>query len=329
MAGQRANMKMKEIQKTQEKGELIRPLDVEKRNYDWFWFIFPALLLISIFLLLPVIITFVFSFTNMSSLTGFKNWNWIGLKNYISVFMHPSSPDHVFVTIEFVLFTLIFFNVGLGLLIALITTHISRKAGFFFRTLWILPRITPVVVYVMMWKRLMCDAPYGVFNQLFVNPLGFETMDWTVFSPLFFIILVNGYVGASFGMIIFSSSIEAISQDIMNAALVDGCNVWNRIKYIIIPHLRWALLFVTVFQSLSLLTTFELIFLCFEGTAGTEVWSLWAYHKALYSKVGNFQWAYGITLNVFLVVIGIIMAFIYLRFFKFKELIEEPKIETL
>ncbi|RKX91570.1 MAG: sugar ABC transporter permease [Spirochaetes bacterium] len=313
-----------------DKSNIIQP-KLKKQNpaHSWLWFLLPTLFLVALFYVLPVIITFYISGTDMSTATGFKHWNWVGLKNYISIIKHPETPQHLWLTIKYVVVTLTFFNVGMALVVSLLTTHIPKKAGFFFRALWLLPRITPVVVYVMMWQFLAADSPYGVLNQIFFKPLGFKTEYWLLVKPFLFIVLVNGYIGASFGMILFTSAIESISKDMMNASLVDGSTLLQRIRYIILPSLRWPLLFVTTYQTLSLMTSFKEILVLTDGEFGTEVWSLWAYHKALNNYWGNFQWGFGMALSAFMVIIGLILGVIYMRFFKFNELVQEPKIEIL
>ena len=77
---------------------------------------------------------------------------------------------------------------------------------------------------------------------------------------------------------------------------MDGAGPWQTIRYVILPELRWPLLFVTTYQTLSLLTSFEQILLLTDGQFGTEVWSLWAYHRALSNYFGNFQWGFGAAL---------------------------------
>ena len=292
-------------------------------------FMAPSVILTVIFFFLPVIVLFVISLTDMSSSTGLRNYDWIGLENYSKIFNHPNTGVIFGATIFYVLVTLIFFNVGLALIIALLSTHVPRRAGFFFRTLWLLPRLTPSVVYIMMWKFIAADAPYGVLNAHLIEPLGLETQNWLPAQPWVFVILTNGFIGASFGMILFTSAIESIPRDYMIAALVDGCTIWQRIRYVILPALRWPLLFVTTYQTLSLLTSFEQILLLTDGQFGTEVWSLWAYHRALNNYFGNFQWGFGAALSVVLVVVGIVAAVVYMRYFQFNELVQEPKIEAL
>ncbi|MCK4805549.1 MAG: sugar ABC transporter permease, partial [Spirochaetes bacterium] len=83
------------------------------------------------------------------------------------------------------------------------------------------------------------------------------------------------------------------------------------------------------YQTLSLMTSFEQILVLTDGAYNTEVWALWAYHKALSTYSGNLQWGFGTALAAILVLIGIILGFVYMRYFKFEELVQEPKIETL
>lgn len=291
-------------------------------------FLTPSALLILIFLIVPVIIILFLSFTDMSTQTGFSSWSWVGLKNYEKIWIHPSTATYLGTTLWYVLWTLGIFNVGLALVIALLTTSVNRKLGMAFRALWLLPRITPSVVYVLMWKYLGADAPYGIINYL-LTPFGVEPQNWVNAKPFLFIVLVNGYIGASFGMIIFTSAIESIPKDYIRAAMIDGAGYFQRVIHIILPAIRWPLLFVVTYQTLSLLTSFEQIMILTDGANGTEVWALWAYHTALNNYYGNFQWGFGAALATILVLIGVVFSYIYMRYFKFNEMVKKPLIDAL
>lgn len=304
-------------------------LDGLRRSSGALLFMAPAAVLVIVFFFLPVLIIIGLSATNLSSATGFQNWEWVRLENYAKIVANPQTGPIFRNTVVYVVSTLILFNVGMALVLALLTTHIPRRTGFVFRALWLLPRITPSVVYMMMWKYMAADAPYGILNQHVLGPLGVPPTNLIPAYPWVFVILVNGFIGASFGMIIFTSAIESIPRDYLIAALVDGCSLMQRIRFVILPAIRWPLLFVTTYQTLSLLTSFELIFLLTDGQFDTEVWSLWAYHRALNNYWGNFQWGFGAALATVLVVIGIIMSIIYMRYFHFNDLVQEPKIEAL
>jgi len=292
-------------------------------------FMLPALVLVGIYFFAPVVILARVSLTDMSTATGLSNYNYIGLQNYATILRHPNTPTNLWATVKYVAVTLVFFNVGLALVIALLSTHVPRRTGFVFRALWLLPRLTPSVVYIMMWKFIGADAPYGVVNRYILGPLGIPSSNLISTQPFLFVVLSNGFLGASFGMIVFTSAIESIPKEYMMAALVDGCSTWQRIRYVILPMIRWPLLFVTTYQTLSLITSYEQILLLTDGAGGTEVWALWSYHRALNNYWGNFQWGFGSALAMLLVIIGIVMSVIYMRFFRFDELVQEPRIETL
>jgi len=293
-------------------------------------FLLPAAVLVLVFFVAPVIITIWISTTDMSAST-FSDPSFIGLENYRRMFRSAGLAKIVGNTVFYVGSTLALFNVGMALAIALLTTHIPRQSGALFRALWLLPRITPSVVYIMIWKYLAADAPYGVFNQL-LAPLGVVPQNWVLATPWVMVILVNGFIGASFGIIIFTSAIESIPASYIHASRVDGATALQTIRYIILPLLRWPLLFVLTYQTLSLLTSFEQILLLTDGGPGyftTETWALHSYHRALSNYFGNVNFGFGAALAAVLVLIGIILAIVYLRVFRFGELVQEPKIETL
>ena len=294
----------------------------------------PAGVLVLLFFIIPVLLITFLSMTDLSHAnftTDLAQMNFVGLANFQRLLNDQFVGKIFFNTVFYVLFTLSLFNVGLALVISLLTIHIDRRAGFFFRALWILPRITPVIVYILIWRRLVAEAPYGILAQ-FNSMMGQPTPNLLAEMPWVVVILVNGFVGASFGMIIFTSAIESIPKDLMNASLVDGSTMMQRIRYVILPLLRWPLLFVITYQTLSLLTSFEQILVLTNGGPGlyrTEVWALSAYHRALSTYFGNAQWGYGSAFALVLVVVGVVMAVIYMRVFRFGELVGEPKIEDL
>lgn len=299
-------------------------------------FMSPAVLLITLFFFIPVIILLVLSLSNLKSANfGTLQWwlpaNW-SFDNYLKIFGDRFFSRFLSNTFFYVLTTLALFNFGSALIIALLTTHINRRAGFFFRLLWLLPRLTPSVVYILMWRRIAAGEPHGIINQL-LGILGAGTGENLLQAmPWVFVILVNGLIGASFGLVIFTSAIEAIPRDYLVASKVDGASTLQTIRYVILPMIKWPILFVITYQTLSLLTSFEQILLLTNGGPGlftTEVWPLRAYHLALSTQAGNTQWGYGAAWAVILVIIGVIAAVVYMRVFKFDELVQEPKIDLL
>ncbi len=250
-------------------------------------------------------------------------------KNFQTMISLPDTKTALINTLIYVFTTLILFNTGFALVLAISTHYMDERPAGFFRSVWLLPRLTPPVLYVLMWKWLAWDT--GFLSAL-LAPLGFQPRNWmldTSTNAWTFIILINGMVGASLGMIIFASAIKAIPQSLFHASEVDGASRKQQIWYIILPQLRWPILFITSYQTLSLLTSFEYILLSTDGGPGstTLVWALAAYKKALSNYAGSLEYGYGAAMALVLVVIGVVMSLFYLRLFDFKSLTAPPKID--
>ncbi|MDE0696745.1 MAG: sugar ABC transporter permease [Boseongicola sp.] len=260
--------------------------------------------------------------------TTYTGWKWTG-ENFSRMFSLPDTRRTFLNTIIYVFATLIVFNTGFALVLAIVTHYMPDRPAGIFRAIWLLPRISPPVLYVLLWKWLAWDT--GFLSRILV-PLGFESRNWMLDNPTnawVFIVLINGFVGASMGMLIFSAAIRSIPVSLFYASEVDGAGRWQQVRYVILPQLRWPILFITCYQSLSLLTSFEYILLATEGGPGgaTKVWALAAYLTALNNYAGNLEYGYGAALALVLVVVGVILSLAYLRLFDFKSLVAPPPIE--
>jgi inositol-phosphate transport system permease protein len=258
----------------------------------------------------------------------YTGWTWT-TENFRRMVSTPDSTRSLFNTVLYVSLTLLLFNTGFAMVLAIATHYLPEGPAGFFRILWLLPRISPPVIYVLLWKWLGWDTG---FLSMFLGEFGVPPRNWllnSAFNAWIFVVLINGFVGASMGMLIFSSAIKAIPQSLFHASEVDGANRWQQVRYIILPQLKWPILFVTCYQTLSLLTSFEYILLSTDGGPGgsTEVWSLAIYHTALNNYAGNLEYGYGAAMALVLVVIGIVLSLAYLRLFNYRALVAKPLIE--
>ena len=258
----------------------------------------------------------------------YSGWTWTTL-NFSRMFSSPDTTRILLNTAFYVCLVLILFNTTYAMILALATHYMPERPAGFFRSFWLLPRITPPVIYVLMWKWLAWDTG---FISMFLAQFGVPTKNWLLDSAAnawFFVIVINGFVGASMGMLVFSSALRAIPKTQFWASEVDGASWGQQIRWIILPQLRWPILFVTCYQTLSLLASFDLILLATDGGPGgtTEVWSLAAYHTALNNYAGNLEYGYGSAMALVLVVIGIVLALAYLRIFNYRTLVAKPLIE--
>lgn len=258
---------------------------------------------------------------------AYTGWTWTS-ENFSNMLAMPSTYRTALNTLLYVGLTL-GFNVGFGLFLAVATFYLPQTAAATFRTIWFLPRILPHVLYVLLWKWFTWDT--GFLSQV-LEPFGFPPRNWMMDSEInawVCIVLINGFVGASLGMILFSSAIKAIPSSMLHASEVDGANRLQQIRYIILPQLKWPILFTSIYQTLSLLTSFDYIYLATDGGPGssTTVWALYAFKTALNNYGGNLQYGFGSALALVLVGIGILASLLYLRMFDFKSMNTPPRIE--
>jgi len=256
------------------------------------------------------------------------NMSWMWTTNNYSELTASDFTGKILANTFFYVFLTLFFNVGFAMLLALGTFYMPSGQSKFFRAVWLIPRVSPSVIYIMLWRWFTFE---NGFMSYVLGFFGVRPENWLNEYPWTFVIFANGFVGASMGMIIFASAVVAIPSDVLHAAEVDGAYKWQQIRRIILPLMAWPILFITTYQTLSLMTSFEYILLLTDGGPGfftTEVWALNAYHTALSNYFGNLRYGFGATLAVVLVVVGIAMSLLYLRLFDFKKLVAEPQIEN-
>ena len=297
---------------------------LRRQRINFGLFLGPALVLLAVFFVAPVIVDVGVAFTDMGrtlSVTSFT------LENFERMLTRDSRLlASLGITAIFVITTLCIFNVGFALLLALVTTSVSARVGAFFRAIWLLPRMSPSVVYALLWLWVVDPNERGLLNQIVVHVLGLPPIDLRNNHPLLLVILANGFIGASLGMLIFTSAIRSIPEHLFHAARADGAGSLAIVRHIVLPALRWPISYMTIHQTLSLLVTFEYILLITAGGPfyDTTVFSLFAYRRAF----ENGQYAYGAALSLVLVIIGVVAALAMWRLMNMKELLQPPRIEV-
>jgi inositol-phosphate transport system permease protein len=288
-------------------------------------FLGPAIVLTVLFFIVPVLIDIAVSFTDLSRSLRITEFS---TEQYEKIFRGDRRLTEVIgLTFIYVFGTLAIFNVTFGLILALTTTALSKMSGGFFRGVWLLPRMSPSVLYILLWLWVISPTEVGLLNQVLINIFGLDApIDPLTSAPIALIIIANGFIGASMGMIIFTAAIRGIPEHLFHAASVDGAGAWAQVRFITLPALRWPISFVTIYQTLSLLVSFEYILLLTKGGPfyDTTVYALYIYRRAFESG----QYGYGAALALFLIVIGVVVALVGWRFFDMERLLQRPRIEV-
>lgn len=219
-------------------------------------FLLPALLGTLIFIVIPVICSFGLSFVQWDLLNPIK---FVGFENYREIFHDGLFYKILGNTIVFALSTS-FFGVIIPLIIASILNTKIRGSEFF-KGAYFLPFITPMVVVGVVWAWIF-DPNIGLLNQklhLHLNWL----YDSKLAMPALIVVSVWKLIG--YNMIIFLSSLSAISQSLFEAAKIDGANSFQIFKNVTIPMLSPTIFFVVIITAISSFQVFDLIYLMTQG----------------------------------------------------------------
>ncbi|PZF15252.1 sugar ABC transporter permease [Curtobacterium sp. MCPF17_011] len=272
----------------------------------------PAVVLLLVFLLGPVISSFYGSFTN-SALTGAgaADQQFIGLQNYVDLFQDKDFPKSVILTVVFLLASAVVGQNVLGLGLALLMRSANKVVrsivGTFVVAAWVLPEI------------VASFAAYAFFNDegtlnSFLAVFGITGANWLYTYPMVAIILANVWRGTAFSMLVYSAAVQEVPEEITESAEVDGATGWQRLVYITLPVIRRSISTNLMLTTLQTLSVFTLIFVMTGGGPGTNSSTLpiLAYQEAFkFSQLG-----FGTAIATILLVVGAVFSIIYIRALK-------------
>ncbi|WP_121440237.1 carbohydrate ABC transporter permease [Salisediminibacterium halotolerans] len=272
-------------------------------------FIGPAVLLLIMFSLLPILVSLTISFTDID-LIGLGNWDtieFVGLENFINLIQDPLFHRSIFNT-------LIYVSIGVPLVIicslsvALMLNYISSKLFTFFRVLFYVPSITNIVAIAVVWAFLY-NMDVGLFNFV-LNSLGFQDVPWLEhpFVAKISLIILAVWKGIGINMLIYLAALQSIPRSFYEAADIDGANKFQKLRFITIPSLSYATFFVTVTTLIGWLQFFEEPFVMTGGGPldGTMSMALFIYERGFQYNEFGYAAAASLILFVFIIVATLI-----------------------
>ncbi|TFZ39685.1 ABC transporter permease subunit [Soehngenia longivitae] len=209
----------------------------------------PALLIIVFIVLVPIMTTFLLSFTNMDPQHQSK-FTWIGITNYKMIIMGEGLAGRVFWLILgwTVIWTLAATTLAIliGFVLALLVNNERIKGKKFFRTIYLLPWAVPAFITIMFFSIML--APRGVLTEIINNIVGMkiEIKNDPTLTRIA-LILMQGWLGSSYIFILTTGVLQAIPGDLYEAADMDGATAWDKIRRITVP--------LVLFQTAPLLVT--------------------------------------------------------------------------
>ena len=255
---------------------------------DGYRFVIPALILLSLVTVYPLV--YVFYLSLYRRLLIFDISRFVGFENYLFLFRDDRFWNALKNTIYFTV-TSVSLELLLGLFIAILLNRTFRFKGMM-RAIILIPWAIPTVVSAKMWEW-MYNTDFGVLNYLLgmkINWLG--SPFWAMNAAIF----MDVWKTTPFVAILLMAGLQVIPQEIYHAARVDGAGSFAIFRKITLPLLKPVILVVLLFRTLDAFRVFDAIYVLTGGGPAntTETLSIYAY-KVLFQTL---QFGYGSALSV-------------------------------
>jgi multiple sugar transport system permease protein len=271
----------------------------------WVFLAVPVVLFV-LFVLVPVGIAIVLSFTDYAIVGDFE---WIGVANYVRIFQDPifwiALRNTAYYTALFV---------PLGVIVALGTAMLlNRRSGAVrvFRTLFYIPVISSTVATASIWFWLL-NPQYGLFNVV-LGWFGIDGPAWLYDSQWAMIAIVMMSVWAGFGanMLIFLASLQGVPSELVEAARLDGANAWQVFWHVTLPAISRTMFLVVTLLLIAAFQVFDQAYVLTKGGPGNSTLTLVYY---IYDRgFGRLEMGYASALSFVLFLIILVFSLINAR----------------
>lgn len=267
-------------------------------------FVIPSFLVIAATIVYPFFYNIVLSFSNMS-LRHFQDWQVVGLQHYVQVF---SEGIFYSVLLKTVIWTVVnvVFHVVLGVFLAvMINGPVLGKSVY--RVLLIIPWAVPAYITALTWRG-MFDFEYGAVNLIGSQVFNLPMVNWLGDPLAAFIacITTNVWLGFPFMMVIALGGLQAIPQELYEAARVDGASRWTQFRLITLPLLKPVMLPAVTLGTVWTFNQLNVLWLVSNGGEPSDKTHILVSY--VYKAVFNlYQYGYGAALSM--VIFFILLAF--------------------
>jgi len=234
-------------------------------------FLGPALLLVTIGLVVPAIQTFLLSFKNPA---GTK---LVGIQNYTWIFTTPDNRQFLVNTALWIIITPIFSTI-LGLTLALLLDRMKRES--LPKALIFMPMAISFVGASIIWGLIYeyrdptVDSEQVGLLSAIVMKLGVtDPPNWLLAQPWnnFFLMIIMIWIQTGFAMVVLSAAVKAIPTEITEAAMLDGATGWKLFQKVTVPMIRGTLVVVLTTIAIGVLKVFDIVRTMTNGNFGTQV----------------------------------------------------------
>lgn len=246
----------------------------------------PALVLLTIFLFIPMILTLIFSFTDFFALNPSLT-HFVGLENYGKIFQDELFLQSFFNTLKFVLIIVPCQSLGaLGLALLINKVTLCKK---YFKVAFFIPVVMSLAVVSTLWMQIY--SPEGILNTLLENfGIAAQPFIHSAKQALPSIALMSVWQGVGYQMIIFLGGLQAINPALYEAAEMDHASGWQKLKDITLPELKPLCIFVFITVTIG---AFRMLVQPMVMTGGGPSHSTYTMVYNIY-ETGTVNWEIGL-----------------------------------
>ena len=236
-----------------------------RRNLVAYSFIAPNFIGFAIFTLGPIVLALLMSFAEWDGSNAMK---FVGLQNFVNIFRDDRFIASLKNTIVYSIFTVpITLAMALGLAILL---NQKIKGRDFFRTVAFFPYVASLVAVAAVWNMLFTPAKGGIVNQILMNVFHVAPLKWAASSStvMLTIIMFSVWKNMGYYMVIYLAGLQGISEDLYEAAALDGASSMQKFIHITIPQLRPTTFFVTIMLTINCFKVYDIVYMLAGGSNG-------------------------------------------------------------
>jgi len=304
-----------------DEGRELNSLRVQYRNVINAGFpylmISPGFILLVFVVVFPIIFGFAIGFTNYNLYNSppAKLVDWIGLKNFFNIFQVNLWRNTFFDVLQWtVVWTLLASTLQctVGVLLAILVNQKDLKGKSLIRTIFILPWAVPGFVTILIFTGMFNDS-FGVINNVILDFFGIEPKAWLTdpFWTKVALIMIQTWLGFPFVFAMTTGVLQAIPNDLYEAATMDGASKFQQLKTITLPLVLYSIAPILITQYTFNFNNFNIIYLFNNGgpavigsnAGGTDILVSWIYKLTMSSS--QYGIASAITLLLSIVVVGI------------------------
>lgn len=247
-------------------------------------------------------------------LTAPDESEFVGLQNYITILTSGDVFGRAMLVTGFITLVTVSVQLVIGFALALLMHRALVQLRGTLRTAILVPYGIITVVSAFAWYY-MFDINTGFVNTWFSWVPGIDAdMDWfaETWSALAVIIASEIWKNTPFVALLLLAGLAQVSDDLLEAAKVDGANWWQQLTRVIIPNMKAAIMVAVLFRTLDSFRIFDNVFIMTGGDAGTEVISLLAYRQS----ISRLEIGLGSSLSVIIFLCVVVICFVAIKLFK-------------